>query len=185
MKWDRARIAAGAIMLTVNLIHPCYLPLAKALHIGDEHGPGEIQLWTSQLMGPPEPFGFDMLVLFLNSGSSPLRMNATSEQIWFDFGRRGTAPQAQYAWDVYDLWGARMDRQTAQNIINQNGTVPETARWNATANGYKGWPQADNVALMGTHEDILQPGGTLEADVPAHGIRMFRLRAQNSGRDEL
>jgi len=137
-------------------------------------------------MGPPEPFGFDMLVLFLNSGSSSLVMNATADQIFFDFGSRGRALQIQYAWDVYDLWGARMDNQTANNSINGNGTVPNTARWNATANGgYKGWPSSDNIALIGTHEDALQPSGMLEANVPAHGVRMFRLRAQNVSHDEL
>lgn len=158
----------------------------------DKYGQGEIALWTGPLNGPAKPYGFDMLVLLVNAGNSDRRMNATLEEIFFDYGPEGLAPQIQSTWDVYDLWGNRMGNDTAVAIINGTEPTPSlsngTARWNATANGgYAAVPNADNPALMGTKVGSVGPRGTLFAQVEKHGVGMFRLRARDtkSKRDEL
>ncbi|THH12158.1 hypothetical protein EW145_g192 [Phellinidium pouzarii] len=156
----------------------------------DLYGQGEIQLWSASLSGG------DALVVLLNGGSAPREMNATLEDIFWNSGPGGTAPQVAQGWDVYDLWGNRMDNATATQIINaanqtaaSNSTSPSNAtdpgtigtqfRYNATAMGGYASGLAQNLSvLLGKKIGSVEPRGNLVATVPSHGVGMFRLRQQ-------
>ncbi|KAI5121708.1 hypothetical protein M0805_002101 [Coniferiporia weirii] len=155
----------------------------------DEFGQGEIQMWSSSLSGG------DTLVLLLNAGNSEREMNATLVDIFWNSGPGGTAPQVSQTWDVYDLWGNRMDNATAEQIIeaaNQTVTSNLTSsvdpssigaqfRYNATAMGGYATGLAQNLTvLLGKKIGVVEPHGSLNATVPRHGVGMFRLRLQST-----
>ena len=158
---------------------------------------GETYLWTGKLSGG------DFVVAFVNAGPSPTAMSATMDDIFIDQITTGSSKQvAETAgtWDVHDLWTNRMDDATAQAIIDGNPAVNEnstmmnstmsTMRYNATAMSYADGLAAKHVALMGAKIGSLAPMGTLSAQVPSHGIAIYRLRGQGDGsrrrkRDEL
>ncbi|KAI9849061.1 MAG: hypothetical protein M1838_000291 [Thelocarpon superellum] len=160
----------------------------------DEHGQGEIQMWSGNLAGG------DYLVVLLNAATRDLVMKATLEDIFWDQGPSGTAPEVQQSWEVYDLWASRMDSDTADSILQAknhttggSGTKPMLVRptatlYNATATPYAvGLAQRD-PRVLGNLTTMVAPMGTLTAEVAQHSVAMFRLRAQPNGkrkRDEL
>ena len=153
----------------------------------DEFGQGEIQLWTTSLSGG------DMLVALLNAGDNEREMNATLTDIFWGNAPIGNAPQQSQAWDVYDLWGNRMDDGTAMQIItaaNQtvNGTgttvdpnsIGTQFRYNATAMaGYEEGLNQGLEVLLGKKIGTIQPQGTLTATIPRHGVGVYRLRSSS------
>ena len=120
----------------------------------DEFGEGEIQLWTTSLSCG------DQLPVLLNAGNDEREMNATLTDIFWGNSPIGNAPQEAQTWDVYDLWGNRMDNETAMAII--------TAA-NDTVNGN-----------MTTNPNTVEPYGVLNVTVPRHGVEVFRLRASST-----
>lgn len=148
----------------------------------DRFGQGEIQLLTGPLSGG------DQLALFLNAGTRAREMNATLEEIFWESGVGGTAPQVQEAWDIYDLWGDRMSNARAAGIIAGNATIPfnMTAHGGSPRNVYAQTPPSNSTALMGTKVGSVKPGGKVKVYVKPHGVAMLRLRQQASmKRDEL
>lgn len=142
-------------------------------------GKGEIQFYTGPLTGG------DQLVLFLNAATSPRTMSASLEDIFWDSGPSGTADEIHQAWDVYDLWGSRLDEETANKIID--GTVAPVGPdgFNITALGgpkkvFSQTPPRTSKALMGTFVEAVKAEGTVSAEVKPHGVAMLRLRAQES-----
>lgn len=145
----------------------------------DEYHKGEIQMYSGPLSGG------DQLLLFLNSGTKDREMNASLVDIFWDQGASGTAKQIQQSWDIYDLWANRMSDEQAAAIINGTAAPP----FNMTAMGgarhvYAQVPLPASNELMGLKVGTVQAGGTVTAQVPAHGVAMLRLRAQ-SKKDEL
>jgi len=145
----------------------------------DEYHKGEIQMYSGPLSGG------DQLLLFLNSGTKDREMNASLVDIFWDQGASGTAKQIQQSWDIYDLWANRMSDEQAAAIINGTAAPP----FNMTAMGgarhvYAQVPLPASSELMGLKVGTVQAGGTVTAQVPAHGVAMLRLRAQ-SKKDEL
>lgn len=139
---------------------------------------GEIQLYSGTLSGG------DQVVVLLNGGSAAREMNATLTDIFWEDGAKGTAPQVQSAWDVYDLWAGRMSNKTANAVIEGKQSPP----MNMTAMGgaekvYNQVPLPATEALMGKKVGIVRPGGILKAQVKPHGVAMFRLRERQTKRD--
>lgn len=148
----------------------------------DSFGQGEIQLFTGPLSGG------DQLVLFLNAGTRDRDMNATLEEIFWESGVGGRAPQVREAWEIYDLWADRLSNAQAAGIIAGNATIP----FNMTAHGgspreiYAQTPPSNSTALMGTKVGTVSPGGKVTVHVKAHGVAMLRMRQQPGGdKDEL
>ena len=151
----------------------------------DEYGQGEIALWSRVMNNS------DVVVALVNAGNDSRVMNGSLAEIFSDEG--GTrADEAQMDYDVYDLWGYRMDDDTARMVLN--GTAPPidnanaTMRWNATAMSYAEGLNRTVPALMGKRVGSVPAGGDVTAQVPRHGTALLRLRATGSGkrkRDEL
>lgn len=142
-------------------------------------GKGEIQMFTGPLAGD------DQLVLFLNAATSKRTMSATLEDIFWDSGPSGTADQIHQAWDVYDLWGSRLDDETAKKIID--GTIAPVGPdgFNITDLGgpkkvFSQAPPRKSKALMGSFVETVEAEGTVSAEVEPHGVAVLRLRAQES-----
>ena len=108
----------------------------------------------------------------------------------------GPLPSSQ-GWDIYDLWGYRMDSFTASSILHGNATVNgtitnqsnSTSLFNATETSYADGAKNEDAAIMGLRIGSVPPMGSIGALVPRHGIALYRLRAQGGGskrkRDEL
>ncbi|KAK2766220.1 hypothetical protein FQN54_007736 [Arachnomyces sp. PD_36] len=140
-------------------------------------GKGEIQTFTGPLAGG------DQLVLFLNAATNPRTMSVSLEDIFWDFGPSGTADQIHQAWDVYDLWGSRLDDETANKIIDGTIAPIGPGGFDITAQGGPGkvfsqTPPRTSKALMGTFVETVEAEGTVSAEVEPHGVAMLRLRAQ-------
>ncbi|KZF25420.1 glycoside hydrolase family 27 protein [Xylona heveae TC161] len=150
----------------------------------DEYGQGDIQLWSGQLA-----YG-DYVVALLNTGNNARIMNATLVDIFRDEGPGGKPNSAQ-AWDVYDLWADRMSDDTANLILNSNGTALQNGTvslpYNATKLSYADGLAKNTTALLGKYTTTIQPQGTLKANVTGHGIGFYRLRPHlgSQKRDEL
>ena len=152
----------------------------------DENGQGEISMWSRMMNNS------DVVVALVNAGNKTRMMNATLAEVFFDQGAERSM-QAKMNYDVYDLWGYRMGNDTATMILN--GTAPvivnsnSTARWNVSETSYAKGLAMNATALMGKMVGSVQAMGRLEAEVPRHGVGLFRLRATGMGgirkRDEL
>ena len=156
----------------------------------DAYGQGSIQCWVGALSGG------DYVVALVNAGNVGMTLNTTLEQI-FVIGSatsaNGLAPQISQSWDVYDLWGYRMDNATANMVLKGNATVGvsggnETMRYNASQTSYEEGLRSGEKALLGKKVGMVEPMGTLSAYVERHGVGLFRLRSLGGGkvrRDEL
>ena len=151
----------------------------------DEYGQGEISLWTRTMNNT------DQIVALVNAGNSSREMNASLADIFTDSGA-ARAKQAMMNYDVYDLWAYRMDNDTAAMVLN--GTAPEidiansTSRWNATEMSYADGIMMNATALMGKKIGSVSALGTVSAQVPRHGIALYRMRSTGMGsmaKDEL
>ena len=167
----------------------------------DAYTAGESSFWTGQLANG------DYVAAFVNGASSPTTLAASMSDIFIDLvttGSNAPVPQLSQTWDVYDLWANRMSNATAQAIIMGNNTLPTNATsmsnatstipaqtYNATAMSYADGLAANETALFGVQIAELAPGGTVQAQVQAHGVVVYRLRSQGGGggmrrkRDEL
>ncbi len=166
----------------------------------DTYTAGEASFWTGQLANG------DYVAAFVNGASSPTMLSASMSDIFIDLittGSNAPVPQIAQTWDVYDLWANRMSNATAQAIIMGNYTLPTNASsmsnststspvqtYNATAMSYAEGLTGNETALFGVKTAQLVPGGTVQAQVPAHGVVVYRLRSQGGGsgmkkRDEL
>ncbi|KAI9754610.1 MAG: GTP cyclohydrolase II [Chaenotheca gracillima] len=156
----------------------------------DSDGQGEIQMWSGALDNG------DYVVVLLNAANSDMMMNATLADIFIDNGPGGTAPEIKQSWDVYDLWANRMSDEVAGSIINGTGMANATnttdstmsMQYNATETSYADGLASNNTALYGNMTTTVKAMGTLTANVPKHGVAMYRLRPQapaTQKRDEL
>lgn len=162
----------------------------------DEYGQGEISLWSGELSGG------DYAVALLNAGNTSTVMNASLADVFIDSSTTGgnASPMSQ-TWDVYDLWANRMGNAEANAILNGNvtynrtatgtteGTTNSSTRYNSTLMSYGDGVKTNSTALLGTKMKSIPPMGTLQAEVPRHGVAMYRLRKRGGAavgkRDEL
>ena len=169
----------------------------------DAYTAGETSFWTGELMNG------DYVVAFVNGGPKATTLTATMNDVFIDLvttGSNAPVPQLKQTYDVYDLWANRMSTTTAQAMINGNFTMQTNSTnttseasanstlpmqtYNATQLSYKDGLNANNTALFGVKVKTMAPMGTLSAEVPSHGVAVYRLRSQGSGggmrkRDEL
>ena len=150
----------------------------------DQYGQGEISMWSGNLAQN------DMIVVLLNAGNQSRIMNATLADIFVDNGG-AKSTQAQLTYDMYDLWANRMPNATASEIIETNSTNVANVTsyyFNATQTTYNDAIMANNSLLIGTNVGSVAPLGTIQAEVPRHGVMAYRLRPRASTltkRDEL
>lgn len=157
----------------------------------DENGHGAIQLWSGNLKSTTGGTWNDYVVLLINGKNSESVLNATLADIFVDSGPRGTAKQANMAWEVRDLWADRMSNETAKAIIDAasgnattvgyNSTAIDAGRFNATKTSYADGLKANSTILLGKVTSTVAPQGTITATIPRHGVAMFRLRAVPTG----
>jgi alpha-galactosidase len=141
---------------------------------------GEAQVWSGHLAGG------DQVVVFLNASDEDLDMIATLAEVFYHEGPNGHAPQVKETWEIYDLWGDRMDNNVAQKILDAtNPSVAEKlsrdAGWyNSTEIPYKQELRGLDPRLLGKKVGTISPGGSLKAKVKRHSVEMFRLTSENS-----
>ena len=172
---------------------------------------GETSFWIGQLNGG------DYVACFLNAAGTSQSMSATMDEIFVDqltTGSNAPVKQLSQTWEIYDVWGYRMDNATAISIINGNatsvspvistnatldslnstaaaGNMTSAMRYNSTVLSYANGASMNITAVLGKSIGQLKPGGTLSANVPSHGVAVYRLRSQGGStmmrrkRDEL
>ncbi|KAH8758096.1 alpha-galactosidase [Hyaloscypha sp. PMI_1271] len=146
----------------------------------DKYGVGEIQVWSGGLSGG------DQVVLLLNAAGEDARISASLEEIFLHDGPEGSAPQVNEEWEVFDLWGNRMDNALAQKILDADEKDVEKlwkqANWyNSTKISYKEGLKKMDDRLMGKKVSKINAGGSLTAKVKRHSVEMFRLRSVGHG----
>jgi alpha-galactosidase len=141
----------------------------------DRYGIGEIQVWS----GPLYPA--DQLVVFLNAADEEMEMSTTLNDIFVSDGPEGSASQTKEKWDVYDLWGHRMDDTTADKVLRARdaaGVLAKAGWYNSTALPYQEGLKRGDERLMGEKIGSIGPQSPeLKAKVARHGIKVFRLRS--------
>ena len=147
----------------------------------DEWGFGEVQVWQGSLTGG------DQVVAFLNAGNNSRTITYSLVQI---FGGIRTDENAQKSWDCYDVWGNQtvMPNDVASQVLNGTLAVSNaTGYYNASETSWALGMNQSNPLLLGTPAGTVEGGGTLSAEVPSHGIAMWRLREAGGSmkRDEL
>lgn len=140
------------------------------------YNPSVTSFWTGQLNGG------DQVVAFLNAGDQPASLSAGYRDIFVDKVTTGSSkpvPLLMQSWDVYDLWGNRMDNATAMAVLKGNVTLAEkNGMWyNATKTPYKDGVSNNVTAVLGKKVSTLMPGKTLDAQVEPHGVKAYRLRS--------
>ena len=147
----------------------------------DQYGQCERSLWVRSLDNG------DYAVALLNAGNRSARMEAPLTDIFTLESRSGAskpASELSERWDVHDLWGNRMGDEQAASLINGTGLpTPDMeqanssmTRYNATQMSYADGVKANVPALFGTRVGVIEPHGTLSADVARHSVGFFRLR---------
>lgn len=149
----------------------------------DQYGEGEISMFSGPL------YGDNQVVILLNAGNSSRMMNASLAEIFVDSGG-ADSPSAKMNYDMFDLWGNRMDNETAEAILSTNNTVAGNynSTWlNVTETSYAQALMNNDTRVLGKACGTLTAGGTIQTMVPRHGIAAIRLRPQPtmSKRDEL
>lgn len=131
---------------------------------------GELSLWSGQLWGD------DQVVALVNTGSQAVEMTATLAEIFYHMGPGGKAKEIKEEWDVYDLWGNRMDSSTAQDIVAGKIKVDNNLIYNASEQSYAQGLLNGDPRLLGKKVTTIKPSGSLSVKVNSHGVGFFRLR---------
>lgn len=138
---------------------------------------GETQVWSGRLSHG------DQIVILLNAANTDLTLQAPLSEIFVRDGPGGSAPQVQMEWEVYDLWADRMSEEAAQSVLDAKDEtsrvqVFEKLNWyNATALPYDQGLAQQDPRLLGVKIGTVAPGGILEAEVPRHAAKVYRLRS--------
>ncbi|KXL50518.1 MAG: glycoside hydrolase family 27 protein [Acidomyces sp. 'richmondensis'] len=138
----------------------------------DQYGIGETQIWSGPL------YGGDQVVVFLNAADETLEMKIDLDEIFASEGPGGSAPHSKVTWAVHDLWAERMDEKTAGRVLHDGKKVLDEVGWyNASAISYREGLERGDERLMGKKIGEVAPGEDLKAQVPRHGVKVFRLRS--------
>jgi alpha-galactosidase len=148
----------------------------------DEWGLGEVQVWQGSLSGG------DQVVAFINAGNNSRTISYSLVEV---FGGIRTNENAQKSWDLFDVWGNQtvMPNNVAAAVLNGTLAVGNaTGYYNASETSWALGLNKTDPLLIGTPAGSVHGGGLLSAEVPRHGIQMWRLReagASSQKRDEL
>jgi len=146
----------------------------------DEYGMGEAQVWSGHLASG------DQVVIFLNAADEDLDLEASLIEIFYHEGPNGHAAQVKETWNVYDLWGDRMDDGLAQRILSASSSseankLLKKANWyNSTEIPYSQGLKDLDSRLLGKKVQTIRPGGSLKVTVRRHSAEMFRLISENN-----
>lgn len=141
----------------------------------DKYGIGEIHVWSGPL------YGGDQVVVFLNAAGEDTEVSASLVDIFFHEGPEGSAPQVKESWEVFDLWGSRMDVDMAEQILNgSSGEAQKLLRhanwYNSTEISYEEGLKNEDSRLLGKRVDKIDAYGVLTRRVKTHSAEIFRLR---------
>lgn len=155
----------------------------------DDYGFGEIQIWSGNLANG------DAVVAYINGGNST---QTISKKLLDVFGGIRTDPKINTAWDLYDVWGNQtvMPTNIAAQVLKGSMKLTDAPAsqyyFNASATTWAQGVANENPLLLGTPAGHVGAGGILTADVPRHGVQMWRLRPakgssqkSKTGKDEL
>jgi alpha-galactosidase len=142
----------------------------------DEFGVGEAHVWSGPLANG------DQVVIFFNAANEDLDMSASLADIFVMDGPGGSAPQVQQTWAVHDLWGDRMSENDAKAVLDQAPDAFNGA-YNATETPYVQGLANEDPRLFGKKIGEVKARGQIEAHVPRHAARVFRLRSVD-GKDK-
>ncbi|KAL7906729.1 glycoside hydrolase family 27 protein [Trichoderma velutinum] len=150
----------------------------------DRHGVGETHVWSGPLANG------DQVVILLNAADTDLDMSVSLEDIFIMDGV-GTAPQVKQDWAIHDLWGSgsRMSSHDAQALLDakdadaRKSLLQTKLDWyNATELPYAQGLSRRDPRLFGERVGAVQAGGSINARVPRHAAKVFRLQS-TSGED--
>lgn len=161
--------------------------LVEQVYDKDRWGFGEVQLWSGSL------YGGDQVVAFINAANSTKTVSYDLVEV---FGGIPNNKQAQQAWNLYDLWGNQTAIPAASAAQVLNGTADIASvdggmwYWNSTETSWADGLARNDTLLLGTPVGRVEAGGVLSAEIPSHGIALWRLKSVNQGtsmrkRDEL
>jgi len=143
----------------------------------DEFGVGEAHVWSAPLANG------DQVVILFNAANEDLDMSASLADIFVMDGPGGSAPQVQQTWAVHDLWRDRMSQEVAKTVLEQSPGKIE--KWyNATETPYSQGLANEDPRLFGEKIGEVKARGQVEAHVPRHAARVFRLRSVD-GKDKV
>ena len=142
----------------------------------DKYGQGEIQVWSGPL------FPNDQLVILFNAADDSTTMETDLNEIFLHEGPEGSAPQVKYEYDVYDLWADRMSDDQAQKILDGDESQFAEGWYHSIETSYQDGLASDDKRLLGRKIGNLSPENPqLEAEVPRHSLKMYRLRPIGDG----
>lgn len=137
----------------------------------DKYGQGEVQIWS----GPLYPH--DQLLVLLNAADEELTITTDLNEIFVHEGPEGSAPQTKLEYDIYDLWGDRMDERLAEKILKGDASKHLKGWYNATEVPYKEGLKNGDERLLGKKVGGISPSKPeLSVTVPRHAVKMYRLR---------
>lgn len=140
----------------------------------DEYGVGEAHVWSGPLANG------DQVVILLNAADEELEMAVSLAEIFVMDGPGGSAAQVQQTWAVHDLWANRMSEDDANTVLN-SGRV--SGAYNSTELPYAQGLEEEDPRLFGKKIDEVKPRGQVQARVPRHAAKVFRLRSLD-GKDK-
>jgi alpha-galactosidase len=142
----------------------------------DEFGVGEAHVWSGPLANG------DQVVIFFNAANEDLDMTASLADVFVMDGPGGSAPQVEQKWAVHDLWGGRMSEDAAKSVLEQASGAFGGA-YNATETPYAQGVANEDPRLFGEKIGEVEARGQIEALVPRHAAKVFRLRSVD-GKDK-
>lgn len=142
----------------------------------DEFGVGEAHVWSGPLANG------DQVVILFNAANEDLDMSASLADIFVMDGPGGSAPQVAQTWAVHDLWGDRMSQAVATSVLEHAPGKIE-GHYNATEIPYAQGLANEDPRLFGKNIGEVKARGQVEAHVPRHAARVFRLRSVD-GKDK-
>lgn len=170
-------IYANPAVIAVNQdpsANAAYRVYQKICNATDTNGQCETDLFVRTMANG------DQIVAMINGANVAMTMPVTLQDI-FGYNQVTPAASAAKRWDIYDLWGNRMNTTEAGAALN--GTAPlitatsnSTTRYNATALPYAQGLTQNNTALFGKMVGTFEPGSTMRPSVPRHSMVMWRLR---------
>ena len=142
----------------------------------DEFGIGEAHVWSGPLTNG------DQIVILFNAADEDLDMSASLADIFVMDGPGGSAPQVEQTWAVHDLWGNRMSQAAAKSVLEQASSKFD-GLYNATETPYAQGLANDDPRLFGERIGEVKARGRVEARVPRHAAKVYRLRSVD-GKDK-
>jgi alpha-galactosidase len=144
----------------------------------DKYGIGETQVWSRKL------WGGDWAVVLLNAADEDVEMSVEMEELFYK--ETGKAEEVGRSWEVFDLWGNRMEESVAEKILSgekEEGLemLRHLGWYNSSEKSWEDGIVDGDERLLGKSVGKLEPGETIKHDVKRHSVAAFRLRDPAKG----